>query len=108
MLVGEVASRAAAMLRAGTYPTQVAYQLDLDPQGVQSLRRKLGLPKLPRGRPPGQLSGRYTRELPYVIGVRQPLYEGLLFTAEEERRLDAFLDAHCPGWRKEIFSVWLR
>jgi hypothetical protein len=94
--------RAAAMLQRGRLPTSVAHALDLDPQAVQKLRRRLGLAPLPRGRPPGAY-GPYRRvKVALAEGVPEPLRDGLNFTVEEVRRLDAWLDAHVPSWRQEL------
>jgi hypothetical protein len=94
--------QAAAMLQRGQFPTAVAYALDLDPQAVQKLRRRLGLARLPRGRPPGAYAGQYARKVPHLVGRVEPLYDGAMLTPEDTARLDLWLDIHCAGWRAEF------
>jgi hypothetical protein len=94
--------RAAAMLQRGRLPTAVAHALDLDPQAVQILRRRLGLAPLPRGRPLGPARIPYRRKVPHLVGRVEPLYDGAMLTPEETARLDLWLDIHCRGWRREI------
>lgn len=59
-----------------------------------------------RGRPPGPCSTPYRKaEVARSVGRPEPM-EVLGFTREEERRLDAFLDRHAPGWRQEVRRLW--